>query len=122
MSRRALQRKSRACACGRHRVCCRHGRRVMADRTKIEWTDATVNAVNGCSVLSPGCTNCYAMKLAGTRLRHHPSRAGLTVDSKAGPVWRSEEHTSELQSLMRISYAVFCLKQKTLHSINPTQT
>src|SRR3546814_4407425 len=28
-------------------------------------------------------------------------------------LWRSEEHTSELQSLMRISYAVFCLKQKT---------
>src|SRR3546814_5178939 len=27
--------------------------------------------------------------------------------------WRSEEHTSELQSLMRISYAVFCLKNKT---------
>src|SRR3546814_1554390 len=27
-------------------------------------------------------------------------------------VWRSEEHTSELQSLMRISYAVFCLKTK----------
>src|SRR3546814_8959302 len=26
--------------------------------------------------------------------------------------WRSEEHTSELQSLMRISYAVFCLKKK----------
>src|SRR3546814_3080083 len=31
---------------------------------------------------------------------------------------RSEEHTSELQSLMRISYAVFCLKQKNTHSIN----
>src|SRR3546814_2098167 len=28
-------------------------------------------------------------------------------------VWRSEEHTSELQSLMRISYAVFCLKKTT---------
>src|SRR3546814_9854720 len=28
---------------------------------------------------------------------------------------RSEEHTSELQSLMRISYAVFCLKKKTMH-------
>src|SRR3546814_4561910 len=28
---------------------------------------------------------------------------------------RSEEHTSELQSLMRISYAVFCLQKKTLH-------
>src|SRR3546814_8627198 len=32
-----------------------------------------------------------------------------------GPGARSEEHTSELQSLMRISYAVFCLKKKTAH-------
>src|SRR3546814_4923602 len=31
---------------------------------------------------------------------------------------RSEEHTSELQSLMRISYAVFCLKKKTCHITN----
>src|SRR3546814_8899959 len=31
---------------------------------------------------------------------------------------RSEEHTSELQSLMRISYAVFCLKKKTLSKLN----
>src|SRR3546814_8617561 len=31
----------------------------------------------------------------------------------AGAIERSEEHTSELQSLMRISYAVFCLKKKT---------
>src|SRR3546814_7356750 len=37
-------------------------------------------------------------------------RAVPELDS--GP-WRSEEHTSELQSLMRISYAVFCLKKKT---------
>src|SRR3546814_10280520 len=36
---------------------------------------------------------------------------------------RSEEHTSELQSLMRISYAVFCLKKKTQHySKSTTQT
>src|SRR3546814_8514837 len=32
--------------------------------------------------------------------------------------WRSEEHTSELQSLMRISYAVFCLKKKNKTSNN----
>src|SRR3546814_2496847 len=32
---------------------------------------------------------------------------------------RSEEHTSELQSLMRISYAVFCLKKQTIYSTNP---
>src|SRR3546814_10171959 len=34
---------------------------------------------------------------------------------------RSEEHTSELQSLMRISYAVFCLKKKTTTTNNNTQ-
>src|SRR3546814_1285166 len=31
-------------------------------------------------------------------------------------IYRSEEHTSELQSLMRISYAVFCLKKKNKHN------
>src|SRR3546814_1391559 len=35
---------------------------------------------------------------------------------------RSEEHTSELQSLMRISYAVFCLKKKKQQTTNTTQT
>ena len=35
----------------------------MADGTKIEWTDATWNPIVGCSVVSPGCTNCYAMRL-----------------------------------------------------------
>src|SRR3546814_5110818 len=37
---------------------------------------------------------------------------GRTVDFRNTVVVRSEEHTSELQSLMRISYAVFCLKQQ----------
>src|SRR3546814_3302965 len=36
----------------------------------------------------------------------------------AGALARSEEHTSELQSLMRISYAVFCLKKKNTHRKN----
>src|SRR3546814_1237455 len=40
--------------------------------------------------------------------------AGQAVEVVAGRV-RSEEHTSELQSLMRISYAVFCLKKKKTH-------
>lgn len=62
----------------------------MADNTHIEWTDATWNVVTGCAIVSPGCTNCYAMKLAGTRLRDHPSRKGLTIDSKAGPVWNGQ--------------------------------
>ena len=49
----------------------------MADQTHIEWTDATWNIVTGCSVVSPGCTNCYAMRLAGGRMQNHPSRVGL---------------------------------------------
>ena len=32
--------------------------------TKIEWTDSTWNPIAGCSVVSPGCTNCYAMRMA----------------------------------------------------------
>jgi protein gp37 len=67
----------------------------MADHTKIEWTDATWNPITGCSVVSPGCTNCYAMRLAGTRLAHHESRAGLTRDTKAGPVWTGEVRFNE---------------------------
>lgn len=62
----------------------------MADHTKIEWTDSTWNPITGCSVTSPGCKHCYAMQLAGTRLKHHESRAGLTQDTSAGPVWTGE--------------------------------
>src|SRR3546814_6991980 len=43
--------------------------------------------------------------------KHHPARPGGLA--------RSEEHTSELQSLMRISYAVFCLKNKTQRNALP---
>src|SRR3546814_7789624 len=39
--------------------------------------------------------------------------AGGTAPPSSGNISRSEEHTSELQSIMRISYAVFCLKKKT---------
>src|SRR3546814_10342134 len=47
---------------------------------------------------------------SGQRWRSRPARQGR-ADQGAGRS-RSEEHTSELQSLMRISYAVFCLKKK----------
>src|SRR3546814_4453159 len=40
------------------------------------------------------------------------SRKELVAEERAKAISRSEEHTSELQSLMRISYAVFCLKKK----------
>lgn len=58
----------------------------MADGTKIEWADATANCINGCSLESPGCRLCYAMKQA-----HRTAvRRGLTRPSKGGMVWTGE--------------------------------
>src|SRR3546814_3444516 len=47
-----------------------------------------------------------------------PAQAAVGDVVDAAEIARSEEHTSELQSLMRISYAVFCLTKKTTHSNN----
>ena len=60
---------------------------VMAD-TSIEWTDATWNPVAGCTVLSPGCTNCYAMRMAA-RLDAMGMKKyrGLTRKSGRRAVW-----------------------------------
>src|SRR3546814_4124488 len=50
---------------------------------------------------------------AGVADLRAPDRERGVLGRGAGDGRRSEEHTSELQSLMRISYAVFCLKKKT---------
>src|SRR3546814_3325761 len=54
--------------------------------------------------------------------RQSRGRVGLvpfaSVEAGAAAISRSEEHTSELQSLMRISYAVFCLKKKKNKATN----
>src|SRR3546814_2929871 len=54
-----------------------------------------------------------ALDRAGSRARRRA--AWLAAGAARGRTARSEEHTSELQSLMRISYAVFCLKKKKQH-------
>src|SRR3546814_9939985 len=51
---------------------------------------------------------------------HHQDQEG--DDLGGGQPVRSEEHTSELQSLMRISYAVFCLKKKKQNTKNKLKT
>lgn len=56
----------------------------MADKTKIEWADSTWNVLNGCTLVSDGCTNCYAAKMAATRLKNHPSRKGLARFNRDG--------------------------------------
>src|SRR3546814_1998330 len=55
------------------------------------------------------------------RLRERLQRPHLRPLRRLGQIARSEEHTSELQSLMRISYAVFCLKKKKQHTSKTTQ-
>src|SRR3546814_3091752 len=59
---------------------------------------------------SPACTLAPACSNRAHR-SGRPS-AAASISTVTSPGRRSEEHTSELQSLMRISYAVFCLKKK----------
>ncbi|MCW1985554.1 UNVERIFIED_ORG: protein gp37 [Sphingomonas sp. R1F5B] len=72
----------------------------MAD-TAIEWATKVWNPVVGCSLQSPGCTNCYAMRMAW-RLQNMASKAdgtgnfhldhylGTVQQSKGGPVWTGQ--------------------------------
>lgn len=67
----------------------------MADNSAIEWTDATWNPTVGCSVLTPGCTNCYAMRMAARlEAMGQPIYAGMTKPSKAGAVWTGKVELS----------------------------
>src|SRR3546814_6446020 len=54
-------------------------------------------------------------RLRRQRVVPHVEVEEVRLDAQIDGQHRSEEHTSELQSLMRISYAVFCLKKKTKH-------
>src|SRR3546814_7063925 len=61
--------------------------------------------------------NVHSVVFQSLRVKHAAVKNNSNVAGRrranAGRLWRSEEHTSELQSLMRISYAVFCLKKQT---------
>src|SRR3546814_5150468 len=61
----------------------------------------------------------HLLFVAGTRLMPDRRRIPLGCD---GRNCRSEEHTSELQSLMRISYAVFCLKKTPINTLDEHTT
>src|SRR3546814_1794953 len=122
-----------------------HGYRWQTDRTFLSQT--ALHHASGdirhpwlippTGDVLPGKAAHIAMVLrAQYSLDAYSERAGLPVihpllsqpvieHCLAIPTWlqcaggcRSEEHTSELQSLMRISYAVFCLKKKTISTNN----
>ena len=59
----------------------------MAD-SSIEWTDATWNPIAGCTIVSPGCTNCYAMRMANRLAAMGIAKyAGLTRRSGGRAIW-----------------------------------
>jgi len=68
----------------------------MAGPSDIEWTDATWNPVSGCMIVSPGCTNCYAMRMAARlQAMGHPAYEGVTRKSGGRPKWTGRLHLNE---------------------------
>ncbi len=68
----------------------------MSNNSKIEWTEATWNPVVGCTVLSPGCTNCYAMRLARRlELMGRDKYNGTTRISGGRPKWNGTVRVDE---------------------------
>ena len=68
----------------------------MAGLSDIGWTDATWNPVSGCRVISAGCTNCYAMRMAARlQAMDHPSYEGTTRKSGNRYVWTGKTHLLE---------------------------
>jgi len=72
--------------------------------SSIEWTNATWNPVAGCTVLSPGCTNCYAMRLAARLEAMGMAKyAGLTRKSGGRAKWTGA---------VRLDRAALCVPER----------
>jgi protein gp37 len=68
----------------------------MAGLSDIEWTDATWNPISGCRILSPGCTNCYAMRMAARlQAMGHESYQDTTRKSGGRHIWTGVLHLNE---------------------------
>lgn len=72
----------------------------MADKTGIEWTDATWNPVRGCTRVSEGCRNCYAETVAARFNGPGQPYEGLASRTSSGPRWTGkvrfvEEHLTQ---------------------------
>jgi protein gp37 len=65
-------------------------------RSSIEWTNVTWNPIAGCTVVSPGCTNCYAMRMAARlEAMGNDKYHGLTRRSGNRFVWTGKVHLEE---------------------------
>jgi len=61
----------------------------MTNKSAIEWTEQTWNPIVGCSIVSPGCTNCYAMAMAAriNKMTLQSHYEGLTKEVNRKQVW-----------------------------------
>src|SRR3546814_8221637 len=84
--------------------------RLLLDRLDLKPGDRLLEIGSGWGYLAETAARQYGAQVTSITLSEEQlAHARARVE-------RSEEHTSELQSLMRISYAVFCLKKKKTHS------
>lgn len=68
----------------------------MAGPSDIEWTEATWNPVAGCKIVSPGCTNCYAMRMAARlQIMKHDKYRSTTRKSGGRHVWTGKVNLDE---------------------------
>jgi protein gp37 len=63
---------------------------MRVGKTKIQWTDMSWPVVTGCTPVSEGCRNCYAARMAATRLKHHPRYEGLAIIENGKAKWTGE--------------------------------
>src|SRR3546814_8047280 len=88
-----------------------HRSRRLRQENMVSFTSWAVEVALACRRPPPphGCSTFPSQKLRAEST-DQSGGGGVSIGPLSG--LRSEEHTSELQSLMRISYAVFCLKKK----------
>src|SRR3546814_4593376 len=96
-----------------------HGSHAFAGAPTAPSSSPLVQGLEDAGVIVLGKTSTSELEFSATSenpvsgISQHPTHPAHTPGgSSGGSAIRSEEHTSELQSLMRISYAVFCLKKK----------
>lgn len=100
----------------------------MANNSSIEWTESTWNPIVGCTVVSPGCTNCYAMRLA-RRLEAmgQPKYTGTTRISGGKAKWngivRVDEASLDLPKTWKAGRMIFVNSMSDLfHDAVPFET
>src|SRR3546814_6492345 len=95
------------------------GRHVLGDHNGWAVGRQGLEYLPDCFGSARGGADQHQLFGGGKRLGQASARrsAGLGGLARLGMSGRSEEHTSELQSLMRISYAVFCLRKKTISKL-----